>query len=478
MSDPSVLRQWPMERLEGVVAIPPGEPPARSASSRDGTLDVLKSLPADATRAGAAFHAAGWSLRRVADGPSAGHPLYFQANGQLKIATGLITLRLADHIDEAAVAGVLAAHGLTLVKRVGFRRHLYLVKPRDSSESLGTCARLQDAAAVLYAEPHLVEHVPTRSTHSAGGRSWHLRNTRADDAWTRSRGGGTVVAVIDYGFYLGLPDFAGSIVDAAGYFRRTPSGASEFVRSVEGMPGYFHGTFCAGIALGRPSTRSAGFGMAPEAKFLPIACERLDEVCSQLTLARAVAYAADPRCEVDDVLRGADVISCSLGPTRLSMNRVLEDALEYARDSGRNGLGTPVFWAVSNDDAPLSDDAVNSSGLTIPVGRSDKADCRRPCAYGPALAFLAPGEHVISVLQDGCPCPDSGTSYAAACAAAIAALMLSVDPTLTVREVVRIMQKTCDPVPGETVPNTRVGFGRVNAYRAVSAVALRDHDEG
>ena len=66
-----------------------------------------------------------------------------------------------------------------------------------------------------------------------------------------------------------------------------------------------------------------------------------------------------------------------------------------------------------------------------------------------------------------------GTSAATPLAAGIAALMLSVNPTLTVDEIRTIMHNTCDKIGGVTYgasgTHPEYGYGRVNAARAVES---------
>jgi len=65
-----------------------------------------------------------------------------------------------------------------------------------------------------------------------------------------------------------------------------------------------------------------------------------------------------------------------------------------------------------------------------------------------------------------------GTSAATPLAAGIAALMLSVNPSLTVEEIRGLMHNTCDKIGGVTYTggtNRFYGYGRVNAFKAVDA---------
>ena len=66
----------------------------------------------------------------------------------------------------------------------------------------------------------------------------------------------------------------------------------------------------------------------------------------------------------------------------------------------------------------------------------------------------------------------NGTSAAAPIVSAVAGLMLSVDPDLTAGEVQDFLASTADDVNADEKPgwDTDLGAGRVNAFRAVSAL--------
>ena len=147
-----------------------------------------------------------------------------------------------------------------------------------------------------------------------------------------------------------------------------------------------------------------------------------DQVGTQATLARAVAYAADPtredgRARPED---GADIISCSLGPDTVAdwkLTSVLDLALDFAATRGRGGLGSPLFWSVSNGNFELVRDEVCSHPRVLAVGRSNRNDRQDGSAFGPKLEFLAPGREVFSTRAGNRNGVDTGTSFATPLAA-------------------------------------------------------------
>ncbi len=187
-----------------------------------------------------------------------------------------------------------------------------------------------------------------------------------------------------------------------------------------------------------------------------------------------IAYAADPSREVAGSKdRGADVISCSLGPNGADwqMSTPLELAIDFATSKGRGGKGTPVFWAASNANVDITRDEVVSHLAVIAVSRSNNVDGYDNAAYGDTLAFVAPGTDVLSTSGAKSYARSTGCSYAAPLAAGVAALVLAREPQLTAADVKQRLCNTCDKVGGFAYgPNGRnreMGHGRINADKAV-----------
>jgi hypothetical protein len=297
---------------------------------------------------------------------------------------------------------------------------------------------------------------------------------RAETAWDLTRGSGIRVAVIDNGFDVEHPDLASGLDDATAYFDSESTGDTELKRDLSGFPDEDHGTFCAGMVGARADNSSGGCGAAPESTLTLIACLP-DQVGSQATLARAVAYASDPSQEPAGAgLDGADIIVCSLGPnnSRWAITSVLDDALTFAATQGRGGKGIAIFWAVDNAPNPVANDEVCSHPKTVAVGRSTRFDRENGSAFGPELDLLAPGVDVFSTQSGGDYGTSTGTSFAAPCTAGVAALVLAAKPEATADEVRQILSDTCDQIGGVAYSDGRhdkYGFGRVNAARAVDA---------
>ena len=296
----------------------------------------------------------------------------------------------------------------------------------------------------------------------------------AEGAWSYTRGDGVRVGIIDGGFDIDHPDIEAA-VDNAGYYQGSANSYT-FVHGTNNFPNDGHGTRCAGMAIARANNGEGGVGMANESTFFPVALGQTASISNQTTLARAIAYAADPTSEVPeaDSSDGADVISVSLGPNNRNfpMQSVLRDAIDFSVNEGRDGRGTPVFWATANGQLDIGNtDEVCSYRNTIAVGSSNNNDQYINTAYGEELDFIAPGERVYTTDLGGGYTFAYGTSYAAPLAAGVGALILATNPDLYWQTIRTILQATTDQVGGVTYGpdghHPEYGYGRINARKAV-----------
>lgn len=411
-------------------------------------------------------------------------PVYQQDDGHVLIATQHLTVQFSPDISDEEARARLDEEGLQVVRELRFAPNQFEVAIPPGADLLEIANNLQESEATVYAEPTFVEFIGQRLTPTDPryGQQWHLNNTggsggvagadiRAERAWDFTRGRGVRIAVIDNGFDVTHTDLAPGIAAESGFF----NAAGTFRQTLTGFPDNDHGTFCAGMAAARQNNGIDGCGSAPESELMLVAT-RNDQVGTQATLARAVAYAANPTMEVAGAspANGADVIVSSLGPNGAtwSLTSVLDNALRFAARQGRRGRGTPIFWASSNgNNVDITQDQVVSHPDVIAVGRSRRTDVEDNSARGRPLDFLAPGVSVVSTASGGGTRTDTGTSFAAPLSAGVGALVLAINPDLHAGEVRQILRDTCDKIGGVTYDQTGhhldYGYGRVNAFRAV-----------
>jgi hypothetical protein len=405
-------------------------------------------------------------------------------DGHVLIGTQTLTVQFNEDLSPEEARARLDAKGLKVVRELRFAPNQFEAEIPADANLLDVANALQEEDDTVFAEPTFIEYIGQRLVPSdpTYGQQWHLNNTgaaggsagadiSAEEAWDFTRGANTRIAVIDNGFDVTHGDLSPGIVGESGFF----DAAGNFQQTLTNYPDVDHGTFCAGMATARQNNGLDGCGSAPEAELMLVAT-RGDQVGTQATLARAVAYAANPSTEVNgaDPATGADVIVSSLGPNgaNWALTAVLQNAILFATRQGRKGRGTPIFWASSNgNNVDVALDQVVSHPNVIAVGRSRRNDTEDNSARGEELDFLAPGVNVVSTASGGGTRTATGTSYAAPLSAGIGALVLSINPDLYADEIRQIMRSTCDKIGGATYDRTGhnldYGYGRVNAFRAV-----------
>jgi len=406
-----------------------------------------------------------------------------------RLLSDRVFLRFAEDLSRERQDKILREHGMVPVARLSFVPDGCIAqmvsRKGDTFERLRKLLA-EPPSAFKHVEPELYEPIAPRWTPNDPdyNRQWQWGNTganggllgadiRAEAAWDRGRGKGLTVAVIDNGTYIDHPDLK-TAIRSGGWFSPSLGATDPFVALTKLNRSQFpvgnHGTFCCGMAAARSNNRRGGVGAAPEATLMAIACAQ-DQLSTQRTLARAIAFAADPSREGEGG-RGADVISCSLGPNGADwlLSSLLDLALEFAATRGRNGLGCPILWAASNGTVDISRDEVVSHPRVLAVGRSNSQDSYDGAAFGAELAFVAPGRDVYNTVGSNRYDTNTGCSYSAPLVAGVAALVLARFPQLTAGQVGDRLKATCDKVGGVAYDaqghHPEMGFGRINADRA------------
>ena len=141
--------------------------------------------------------------------------------------------------------------------------------------------------------------------------------------------------------------------------------------------GEFHGTMVSGVIAAKPQNQTGMWGVAPNAKILPVRVFGLNGSISSSSVIEAVGYAAN---------RGADVINLSLGsmvPTdvgELAFSQVLQQnpKLVVVASSGNSNYARVAY--PSGYDGVLSVGASNLNGDRAPYSN-----------FGKGLDVVAPG---------------------------------------------------------------------------------------
>lgn len=296
---------------------------------------------------------------------------------------------------------------------------------------------------------------------------WGLPMINACNAWTITQGSSdTRIAIIDGNIYIPHNEFTSSqFVDL--YNTTTHS-------SVPDVNYSYHGTMVCGI-IAADHNHAKMAGVTPSCKIIPISYTTTEKDSVAARLASGFTWA---------VQHGADVINCSWGDHNGQFqylhSAILESAIQDALTIGRGGKGCVVVFCAGNQNSTQLDYPAYVFSDIITVGAVNSSNSRATfSSYGDALDVVAPGVNIYSTTHTGGYDSESGTSFAAPHVSGIAALMLSVNPNLTQKDVSTIIESTAQKVLPNTYTytttsahpngawNSEMGYGLVNAYAAV-----------
>lgn len=400
--------------------------------------------------------------------------------------TPLVAVKLNEGVD---ISVILNRYGslLTLRNQYGFVYYLYC-NVLTSPEVLEIVTNISKMDEVEWCSPDRFLMSELHNTYYSD--QYYLENTGQNGgtegidinvvpAWNITQGSSNItVAVVDLGVDIAHEDFGGRILE--GYTAINSTGIGEPFNVTTVDKNEAHGTACAGIIAA--SNNNIGIrGVASNVKILPVNIGTNDNSgpAGFSYQSAGIIWACDHQ---------ADVISCSFGTPQSVDNLDLENAISYAFNYGRNGKGCLVVCSSGNS-YPTHQNVGTPANIegVIAVGAIKKdGSIWEYSQRGPRLDLVAPSGNValqgtglftgdvVTTDLTGLAGYSSGnytsafggTSAACPQVAGVAALMLSVDSTLTVSDVRAILQQTARDLGNPGKDNT-FGYGLVDAYEAV-----------
>jgi subtilisin family serine protease/fibronectin type 3 domain-containing protein len=313
---------------------------------------------------------------------------------------------------------------------------------------------------------------------------WGLKKIHMDDAWKVSTGSASViVASIDTGIDRNHPDLAlnmwtntketqgNGVDDDNNSYVDDVNGWNFVTNTNEPLDDNGHGTHTSGI-IGAVGNNGLGVtGMNWKTKLMAVKILDSSGQGYMDTAAKGIQYAVD---------NGAKVLNNSWGCN--CQSALVDDAVKYAHDKG------VVFVAAAgNNGGDTLDFSPSSSEYAISVSATDWNDqwFNSPgwwtSNYGEKIDVAAPGADILStILSNGSGCWTGysvggiychlyGTSMAAPFVSGLAALLLSVNPTLSPESVRQIIRTGADDL-GTPGKDLYYGFGRINAAGTLALV--------
>ncbi|MEQ6390977.1 cell wall-binding repeat-containing protein [Bacillaceae bacterium S4-13-58] len=319
--------------------------------------------------------------------------------------------------------------------------YLFL-RVRDKADYKEALEELKQDPMVLFAEPdyiRILEYIPSDPYYPEQG---YLRDINMERAWDFTKGSSeTVVAVFDTGVESSHPDLVGRVLPGYDFFNE------------DSIPedNHGHGTLVSGvIAANTNHTGVAGINF--QTKILPVKVAEQERVSDSAFL-KGIYYAMDQQ---------VDVMNLSFaGP---SLNLAIQEALLEAYNqgivivasAGNDGNNQPLYpasypWVIS----------VASTGVNdLPSSFSN---------YGGWIDIAAPGEDIITTWPNGKYIVATGTSLSAPIVSGISSLLIAVNPAWFPAQIEYSMQKSAIRNSGSEW-NEFVGYGRVDAYRALEVI--------
>lgn len=293
---------------------------------------------------------------------------------------------------------------------------------------------------IEYAEADSIHQVEATPNDPSYGSQWFEPKISAPTAWDITKcQTPEIIAILDTGVDSTHPDLAANITPGWNFYDNN-SDTSDV---------YGHGTAVAGTAGAIANNGRGVAGTSWGCKIMPIRISALNGGGSTSAMANGLVFAAD---------HGARAANISY---RVSTNSTVKTAAQYFMNHGG------VVTIAAGNESSLDNNPDNPYVLT--VGATDSTDTKASWSnWGTIIDLVAPGTGIYTTNRGTGYGSWSGTSFSAPITAAIGALIISANPSLTGYQVQQILKDSVDDL-GTTGWDQYFGWGRINAYKAVLA---------
>ena len=353
---------------------------------------------------------------------------------------------------------VAQARGLAVVAEMGAKGEGHpAVLSTNGRKVNDVLTELRADPAVAYAEPNYVVELAEEPSVAAVGVNdpktagqYSLNQMRVRDAWSLSKGGSGIVAVLDTGVQANHRDLAGRVLPGYDFVSNDSNAADD----------NGHGTWVAGIIAANTNDGYGIAGISWSDKILPVKIMTREGSGDTADLSSGIIWAAN---------HGAKVINMSVGGFPAA--QYVQDAINYAWNKGAVLIGAagnngreehfyPASFAnvVSVSATQVNDEFAHwsSFGSKVDVSAPGASVQTTNCTVCTYAGHDTWGDHTYI----------SGTSFATPNVAGVVALIRARYPSYTPSQVVSRLMSTVDDL-GFAGQESRYGRGRVNAYRAL-----------
>lgn len=379
------------------------------------------------------------------------------------------TVQFDRQVAPLAAEAIIANHGSKILVKQRTPGYYTISVPANKSlfESIDEFNRLPEVKFAEFSEMGFDDALAYVPDDPLFPDQWALNNVGqtggtpdADmdvvEAWDLERGKAEIiVAVIDTGAEMNHPDLVANILPQGTEDWNFADGPSTVPVDTDG-----HGTHVAGIVAGVDNTVGI-VGVAPRCRIMPLKIN-LSAGMNQ-NRADAINYVtgqalAHPTWRY--IINGSWRMSGDMSAVQLAIEDAELNNVLLLFAAGNTSGGAVTFPA--------------KYPQTVAVANTDHQDrIDWSSAVGPEVDVSAPGTDILSCFIGGGHATLTGTSMACPNAAGVAALTWSRNPSLTNKQVRKILEDNCDNIdalnPGL---GGLIGHGRVNAFRTVQRTPL------
>lgn len=362
-----------------------------------------------------------------------------------RFVPGQILVKPRAGVSEKTLAAKFGAHGALSRSTLRHLNVRVVNVPEQNADAV--LAALKNDPEIEFAERDYFAQAAFVPNDPYVGDEWHLAKIQAFEAWQGTTGNtNVIVAVLDSGVDTNQPDLAGRLLP--GY---------DFVDGTSNMVDDFgHGTAVTGTIAADGNNGVGVAGVAYGCSVLPVKVMDSSGFAAYSTIASGINYAVE---------NGARVINLSVagsdasGTLQQAINFAWSNNVVVVAAAGNAATSTPMYPAACSNVLAVSATAQDDSLAYF-------------SSYGNYVQISAPGEMIWTTQAslNNPYAPWQGTSFASPVVAGVAALVLSANPTLSNAQIVSLLEQTADDL-GAPGYDPYFGYGRVNAFRAVSVAS-------
>ena len=324
---------------------------------------------------------------------------------------------------------------------------------------------------------------------------WYFDAINMEDAWNITKGEkDIIIAIVDDGFDINHVDLKDNYYKPYNVYTQDADLTVPWVKIINGREKAFgfHGTHVAGTAAAQINNNIGTAGIAPNCRLMPIQVgDPTTGVMPFLPIIEGILYAIN---------NGANVINLSLGKDFTESPILNMSDSEHKEMINNQYLDEEKFWievfemaneenitivlAAGNNDILAGIDAMSRSDYSINVASVDDQERKSDFSnYSDIHTIVSapggdsgPGKDIYNCAPYNEYAESAGTSMAAPIITAVVALMKSVNPNLTNKQIKEIFQTTGIKKPGNIGPLVQVDKALNEAKSLYKKDEIEDKD--